>query len=374
VVPFDWGGWSTLQVTAVLEGGRRLTGRLKGELEAGLRVPKRARDSYIADGWKKATGAHGTDLSDDENSPVGDRTKGDGLTLYEEYRGFYEAGEHIEGDPHRKDFFVRLKHAGIALPGVAKFQIITNLNVHYNFTGREFPDSRIINANRGRGPNHTDQHGVVVQVNKDQKGFAIARSDKERPGNPKTITTVDLMADAARVDPAWLESTVAHELGHCVNLWHHGDSDDQVEWTVRDGRLYEQILGVGMMGFESPILTMNEKKIDFTARTMAVVRALPGGTLTLWMGRYHGQHSGDDNCMMRYDCAETYVYRPKPNYRVILRKGDEPVGNWICDEPKGTGVNLIGHDPIDRYGAATAKRGNCVQQILVNDSVEAPSR
>lgn len=368
VVPFDWGGWSTLEVTAILADGRRLTGKVKGRDEVGLRVPKRAAGSRIADGWKEKPGARGSDHSDEDRAPVGDGTKGDGFTLYQEYRGFYHAGEHLEGDPGKKELFIRVRNAGIAIAGIQKFARLTQLAVHYQLQQAEMPASRVMNANRARGPHVADQHGVIVQVNPALKGLARAVGG---PGNPGTITSVDLMSDAAARDPGWLKSTVAHELGHCVNLWHHGEADDEVVWHVDQGVLRER--GAGGGGAGVPISVMDENGSDQTALWVGIVSGADGGVLQLWRGRDQGQHSGHDNCIMRYDCAEIYAHRRKPDWRVALF--DEPIGHALCASPQGVGVNRPGRStPIDRYGAAASGRGNCTHQILVNDAMSAPKR
>lgn len=55
---FDWGGWSTLKVTAELQDGRLVTGHLEGERgTTQILLPKRAKDSKIADVWKQNAGA-----------------------------------------------------------------------------------------------------------------------------------------------------------------------------------------------------------------------------------------------------------------------------------------------------------------------------
>jgi hypothetical protein len=366
VVPFDWGGWSTLQVTAVLEGGRRLTGRLKTENGDGLRVPKRAANSSIADGWKDATGAQGADTSDRDNAPVGDGTKGDGLSLYEEYRGFYDAGQRLEGDPKKKDFFIYLKQAGLAIGGIQKFQRATELKVHYKFTDQEFPESRIINANRDRGPSVTDQHGVVVQISKTQKAFYIANGG---PGNPKVITTVDLVADAAAEDPHELRSSVAHELGHCVNIWHHGESDGKVYWVEDRGKLYETLRN----GTMPPTIRVFAETFDeLTAEAVAEAAAADNHTLIVVKGQDQGQHSGADLCFMCYDNAQTYKFREDPSFR--FWHFANPIGDSLCTKAAGSGVNEPGRFPQSRYGPARAGRGDCFHQILVTDAVVAPAR
>jgi len=366
VVPFDWGGWSTLHVTAVLVDGRRVEGTLKGAIETGARLPKRGPASKIADSWKKNTGASGADSADDENTPVGDATRGDGLTLYQEYRGFYEAEAHLEGDPKRKDFFVLLVNAGIAIPGVQKFARVTGLAVHYQLNVWEFPRSRIVNGNRKHGAHIAAQHGVALMVG-DRQGSSRAIGG---PGSPAKISAVVLTSNAADTDPAWLKSTVAHELGHCVNLWHHGDGDDEVEWRVSNGGLWERKAGAA--GGGDLIVVMDERGGTQTEVWKNIVANAEGGVLTQWRGRDQGQHSGFDNCVMRYDCSDVYVYRPIPIWRVALFS--EPVGHALCGNAAGSGVNERNRDPIDRYGSAAQGRGDCLHQIHVTDAVEAPSR
>jgi hypothetical protein len=369
VVPFDWGGWSTLQVTAVLADGRRITGKVKGRSEEGLRVPKRAFDSHIADSWKKKTVGIGADRSDDDNAPVGDGTKGDGLTLYEEYRGFYEAGDHIEGDPKTKDFFVRLKQAGVALRGVGKFQRITKLKVHANFSGLEFPESRIINANYDRGAHLTSQHGVIVRIDKTRKGSAIANGG---PGTPRMISTVDLMGNVASMDPHWIASTVAHELGHCVNLYHHGESDKRVLWGTADGKVFE-LAGQGAAPAE--IEVVNEEFSDLKPAAIAAIQSdgeSKGKYIVVELGRDQGQHSGAENCVMRYDSAQAYVYRAMANVR--FWGFQELIGDGLCVSVNGNEINKSGRLPQSRYGPAAGGRGNCLHQLLVSDAATPPSR
>ena len=136
VVPFDWGGWSTLQVTAILADGRRVSGKLKGKSEYGVRVPKRDKDSRIADGWKNSTGASGAD-KDDEEEIAGQKDNGDGYTLYEEYRGWVHNGQHLGGDPKDKDFFVLNLIGAYAEPGIDLFAGVSQLAVHSHLRPEE---------------------------------------------------------------------------------------------------------------------------------------------------------------------------------------------------------------------------------------------
>lgn len=365
VVPFDWGGWSTLRVIATLEDGRRLVGQLKGSNENDLRLPKRAADSHIADAWRKAKGSSGKDATDDENDPVG--TKGDGFTLYQEYRGFYEGGSHIEGDPRRKDLFIQTQRAPLAIPGIALFQRITRLAVHHKLTDEEFDRSRIMNLNRRAGAHVASQHGILMRIDPTLSGVSRAVGG---PANPKYVTEVRLLAEAAQMDPQVLKSTVAHELGHCINLYHHGEADAAVTWKL-EGRFIREYRSGAATG--SLVLgVMNENWDDLTQRTEEILRDEPGNVLTFWKGFDQGQHSGHDNCIMRYDCAQAYGLRTATATTVI--GFDEPSGFSLCPAPKGVGVNGADRNPQSRYGDAASGRGACREQILVNDAVEPPKR
>ncbi len=368
VVPYDWGGWSTLRVTAIMADGRRVEGKLKGKDEAGARLPKRAFDSHIADVWKSKAGVAGPDNADDENAPVGDGAKGDGLTLYEEYRGFYEAGSHIEGDPKKKDFFVDLNDAWIALPGVVKFRQLTGLKVHFLFTRAEFPESRVMNANHDRGAHLVAQHGVRMRINKALHGKADTVGG---PGNPKMITSIDLMSDFARFDPARAAKIAAHELCHAVNVSHHGDTDEKVGWIALEGKLYE-VSSAAPRGAEITVLT--EQQEDITLGIIAELSALPENATVGYLGRDNGQHSGAECCVMRYHNAKTYALRAGGGPPVRYSEYVEPIGaTCLCTTTAGSGVNEEGRQPQSRYGPTLAGRGNCLHQIHVTDAIAAPS-
>ncbi len=380
VMPYDWGGWSTLRVTAIMADGRHVEGKLKGKDEVGARLPKRAFDSHVADAWKKQLGVAGPDNADDENAPVGDGAKGDGLTLYEEYRGFYEAGSHIEGDPKKKDFFVNLNDAWIALPGVVKFRSLTGLKVHFLFTRAEFPESRVMNANHDRGAHIVAQHGVRIRINKGLHGKADTVGG---PGNPKMITSIDLMSDFAHFDPARAAKIVAHELCHAVNVFHHGDTDEKVIWAALDGKLYEMSTAAPG-GEEITVLTEQQQDV-----TLSIIGELKDVALVIseepdtklenavlgYLGRDNGQHSGAECCVMRYHNSKAYVLRAGAGPGVRYSRFVEPIGaTCLCTSAAGSGVNAESHQPQSRYGPTLAGRGNCLHQLHVTDAIPAPSR
>ena len=145
---YDFGGQSELRVICELEDGREVVGLLddgKGGKDL-VRVPKMDGPGWIAGSWRKQHGVVDLADNDDEEKVEGQDYKGDGLTLYEEYRGFVENGVHISGDPKKKDLFI-LNRADVATrSGIALLEKIARLKVHARLRdGKEMDgDKRVI--------------------------------------------------------------------------------------------------------------------------------------------------------------------------------------------------------------------------------------
>ena len=227
VLPFDWGGWSDLKVTAVLADGRTLVGKLQGSSELGLRLPKRAADSKIADAWKKHQKSTGPDDSDFDNIPAVPTHTGDGLTLYEEYRGFYEKGQHVGGDPEKKDLFV-LDTTKKVEGGLSKFEKESKIIIHRLDKGEMDEQTHLINQNRAKGPHLVAQHGLLIKFHDDAGAYMAADpSGAASPGGVKAILVphTPVTGPDAPDGKAYADVSFAHELMHCVGVRHHGDGD-----------------------------------------------------------------------------------------------------------------------------------------------------
>ncbi len=211
---YDWGGYGTVQVVAVLEDGRRITGHLEGSTsQTEILLPKRAAGDTIAEAWRKQMGI-GTlgDTTDDDNFPVGDGNKGDGLTLYEEYRGWMENGKHKEGDPTKKDFFVVNTAGSGYTPGILLYGSKSQLSIHYELLRSELSGDRVINFNHTQAPHRIDQHGVVI-VSVSDGSSPEAHSDTDHPDTPahiKSITVPKMTGSTTAVQQQSLAATLAH--------------------------------------------------------------------------------------------------------------------------------------------------------------------
>jgi hypothetical protein len=162
---------------------------------------------------------------------------------------------------------------------------------------------------------------------------------------------------------------VAHELFHSVNVYHHGESDRIVAWGVDDTGEVAEFDGTS----ESQISVYYEPDRDVTASWRDKLSKPPyDETPALgWLGYEGGQHSGDDQCVMRYFNADAYIGNPDAARRYWTQ---EKPGSSLCRSATGSGVNDSARAPQSRFGDASTGRGDCQHQLLVNDAVTPPGR
>jgi hypothetical protein len=348
VLPFDWGGYADLKVTAYMQNDDTLTGFLTGHPEiTEIPIPKRSGNSKVADKWKEnKVVTNYLDDHDEESEPTGDGHNGDGFTLYEEYRGFYENGNHISGDPKRKDLFI---HTSIDRfkPEVQFFKSLTRLNIHYNLNSDEFDtDTRLINFNHKDAPHETDQHGLFVDATSNLgKSYSPI-------GPPKYVDTVSI---SIATDERNLRQTIAHELGHSVHILHHGpDIDKSTTWSTLQ---IEELLV-----FTEDGLTVDAR---WESDNRPYSQIISGNG---WVGHEGGQHSGFSRCIMRYHIAFAYIPGSDGTSNIrYITGGNETPGYFLCDKKEDNpgGFNHTDRNPRPRYGPAV--NGNCRSQICIND-------
>ena len=360
VASYDWGGFGTVKVTAVMPDQKQIVGYLEGDpAQTEVRLPLRSASSFIPDVWKNNKGVNGqADNSDAESDPPGDGNGGDGLTLYEEYRGFLIDGQHVEGNPKKKDFFILNRAGAFYLSGFRLFQNLSGLEVHYKLRGAEMSASRVVNFNYGAGPHNGDQHGVIMAPFAANAGYAEAQGG---PGTPKSISQVvtpRIMPDADQTWINYLVSSLAHELFHCSNVYHHGDLPERSGTFLLDSATNTTYF----QGIPAKVLTETGDSFPLPADT----------PVSYVLGVALDTHTGDDSCVMRYDNARGYFSKADPT--AIYLVDSEAAGLSLCTQSQGTGINDAGRLPQARYGDAAPGRGNCRGQILVNDNVAAPRR
>ena len=426
----DWGAWGTLNITITL-AGQTFKAHFAGDETTDILLPKRQQGSFIADSWKTAHNLplETADSDDSEAKPNGEpECVGDGLTLYEEYRGFMEGGKHIEGDPAKKDFFVRNIGGGDLKPGIMKFTQITGLNVHKDLRDDEIDGvhgtqlgDRLINFNHAQAAHEVDQHGVILAVCGDTNGGAtilnvsgvhgrpgltngICMEWRDHPGGPfdphslgSHQTHGGVITPTAALQQ--YDIAVAHELAHSVGADHHGEGDigsmsftllgpndpanttGQPVFTVQGQGGFVHLLQEDTKAEIAPIMWSNLTKqvTDICGQVSAIyspqffsgpcrlfILNLPVN-LSLYMGRPNALHSGNDQCIMRYFFANGYPSAGSSTTFYVSPAGTEPLGTTLCTSPAGTGINDPNHKPQPRFFGAASGRGNCKDQICVND-------
>jgi hypothetical protein len=366
---FDWGAWGELRVVAVMGDGREILGHLATDPRPQILLPKRRKDSRIPDVLRASAGLG--DLPDDndgENDPMGDEFSGDGLTLYEEYRGFYENSKHVRSSPMKKDLFVLNKVGAGAKPGIALFARETGLRVRHELLDAELGADRVINANHGEGPHLVDQHAVRIEPQIPPPSDPSAPAPRFEnsaaqggPGTPEAVARVLISGTALRVGAARLARTIAHELGHSVNVFHHGQGDlGRVFWRA------QALPGGGMQ------VTEGGTVIQLRTEDGQAIPVRTAGQIEVWVADARAQHSGVEDCFMRYDVADAYRKDAEPGVRYWV-KGTERRGAMLCESREGTGVNARERQPRPRYGDADDCAGSCKRQLRVSDEGDAPS-
>lgn len=291
--PDDWGGYTRLKVTAILKDGTEIVAHLAGGPERHeLRVPIDDNNNHIADGWEKSEGILERALPANWNeagNPAGQLAAGDGISLYEKYRGFDFDGRHERLKPAKKylflfdedgvykQVFARPETAGLDFASLSGLEVRLIAEYAWTGSGAATEGHRIINFNHRTG-HAVDEHGVhittssptpagalgwarrdgpmvfgppraTIRVTIDQERIGRQVMDTPatlacalpRPGGPLPFPACasDAIADAYYAEHGleiqemfgkYLAITITHELGHAVGVRHHdavGDGDHQ---------------------------------------------------------------------------------------------------------------------------------------------------
>lgn len=92
------------------------------------------------------------------------------------------------------------------------------------------------------------------------------------------------------------------------------------------------------------------------------------------LGKQSGQHSGNEDCWMKYDIADAFAYLQQPRDTRIWPSYTEGTGMMLCNSRDGIRSNHTLHKPHSRYGSASPGRGFCIKQFVVSDRWESKSR
>jgi hypothetical protein len=323
----DFGAYGVLRVTGILEGGTaEIVGHVRGDdSKTEVRIPLSDPGSVVAKSWKRQKKVADWDDDADREMVGGWLYPGDGLSLYEEYRGFSVRGDHKRTEPARKTLFVHTKMSA-ADGGLRVLSRASGIQV-LRIDRDEYRSNKERLVNFNHGAHHVvDQHGVWLVERRIPTGIG----GWSFLGPPRFIDRVEVTPDYVTWDRTFRDGLIAHELCHAIGVDHHGDGD--FEMTFEPG----------------------------------AVPSLPkGGTVSIAVQQ--GEHSGVQECLMRYCEATDLVETMVGGKKVLVAYGpSEPHGLILCTTDEGTGVNDP-HRPGRKCGPAQPGRGICLSRPRVSD-------
>ena len=297
------------------------------------RVPRDNNDNQISDGYEPDQMDDKRPEDDDDDKPDGDGTDGDGYSAYEEYRGFnvinHPDGPHVRTDWKVKNLFVENPSG---LDGIKDFVGASEIEV-YEMQADQHKD-RVVNFNYGHG-HVVDQHGVIVKPGVTTK--SSGGKARGGPGMPKDVYLIEIYL-ANHKSAASIKGTVVHELGHAVNVWHHGKGKKFTEMWYPPGTWRDL----------SPFHNTYNRPVICGKRLPANIKFV----------EKHSQSSGKEDCYMRYRHRRRAV---KQEDGTIDCMGRPPARAIFCESPRGAAFNAGNRTSGD------AARGDCKSQFHVND-------
>jgi len=249
-VPFyckDFGGYCEIELTCA-RGTQTV-------YQTQLEIPKDDNNNEIADAWFYDLW-NGTGANYDGETNANVNSTGDGLTRYEEYRGFLRKNQYERMSAASKELFIFRDNesygVGAGPPTLAEIEFITademNGAAFDTSPGTRDPSKtpRIVNFNFKPGAHRVNQHGLWVSVR--TSGNPGSRGNWGRCwdamggtamaiGPPKSAGRVDIYQenledacgpvngtefnwDASAMLPELLDDTISHEIAHGLSVIH----------------------------------------------------------------------------------------------------------------------------------------------------------
>lgn len=224
---FDYGAFAIFKATARVGDRTYIAHLAQDETKQFLRLPKDDNDNRVADAWEKSVGCLDKKLPadwDGADDPSGQGTKGDGISLYEKYRGFDFAGIHERLRPYNKKYVFCLDVTGgvqraLVSPSMSPYAFTKVSRTALRFIddnrwtgeGSSANGKRIVNFNHGWSGGHAvDQHGLRVNVDAAENpvappGYNAWRTATGRKAvdNPKSTTSGTAFPDASAPAGPW---------------------------------------------------------------------------------------------------------------------------------------------------------------------------
>jgi hypothetical protein len=339
----DYGAWGNLRAWIKMGNEWQPVAVEGSELDY-ITIPldEAGGENFVADAWERSEGiALGQDcrIDDDEKGPKNIH-RGDGLSLYEEYRGVLVKGDHFRTHPTIKDLFIHIQ-PGSGLDGFGNYFLNAAGTAVHELSENELlgpGDTQEVNRNSSTdkrwGQGHR-QHGKKIVLGETYMSVGSPACGKAAvPGKLITITCKD-------------KETFVHELMHSLSVSHHGFPEVR---TIEVCRREDEFEGFW------PDADCSEGP--------------PGLRTDVPVAFPESPYSGDQLCFIAYrGGVYGYVTRFPPTPALNedgtlakFRAPEEP-RNRICRSPDGTEFNANGQ----QVKGAMDGLGNCWDQIHIRD-------
>lgn len=197
VLCYDYGAAARVKVTAITDVGGDRGGGSRPELKW-LDLPEDANENRIADAWERGEGIWGEveePAWDEANDPKDQDGKGDGISLYERYRGFRFGRDHERLEARKKHVFIHdpdgLVH--LNLGSVMNFEAASGLRVRFvddrRWTAGDFgePEADRQKFNTSGFGHAVDQHALNVRL-VHSRSPSLPKDYQDACGRPSTDT------------------------------------------------------------------------------------------------------------------------------------------------------------------------------------------
>ncbi|MFV2073452.1 MAG: hypothetical protein ACC742_12475 [Thermoanaerobaculales bacterium] len=303
-------------------------------------------ENFIADSWERDEGlspGQSHRLDDDAKGPDNSHL-GDGLSLYEEYRGVFVKGDHVRTRPTNKDLFLHFKR-GDGLDGYGRyFHEAAGTEVHEVSWKELFGPGQDMVINRNSSPDKRTAPGHQQRG----KFVRIMPEDRMRGGVCGLAAIGGHTVNLADMPACTGDETFVHELMHSLSVKHHG-------WDWRP-ESFEVCVGEG-------------RNPDGGLNYFPDCEKHPGLPTKVTIAYWDSPFSGDQWCFMVYQGAAGFTEsrnRPTPVLSAdgALRKfQDASYTQRICRSQEGTEHNANG----EQVNGASREYGNCWEQIRIRD-------
>ncbi|HEY3250399.1 MAG TPA: hypothetical protein VGK25_04710 [Ignavibacteria bacterium] len=285
----DYGAYGKLKASVKVKGNWYEADG-DGTPDKFITIPVDLNNNQIADSWEKKNNVYGLpNIWDEDPTPSGQANTGDGITNYEEYRGFFVSDggggkEHVRTDPKLKELFVYDKDkifdiaSWKSASGIKAYWVDLDMMYGPKGGGETDQNYRWVNFCRGfaTGLKYAIQvvkiNGMGDPYNQHQEKYVFGYNDPAY-GPPKASNRIVMFPDRIRnwlVESAdtlegtlkkfpsgfnigtvyyskkevqhlideirnsakldvlvdfWLNLCVLHETGHACNCHHHGGGD-----------------------------------------------------------------------------------------------------------------------------------------------------